>query len=157
MVTYSTVYVEFTFLYLKVRVNDEKQGVRQDGDCWVVVSDHDDWPQQCTLYYMVLFFCEFFFRNLTTMLVLIEEPLLYLQPCCLANSPFRVPGQDSNPGLFGRQACYQPTNDDLCFGFFVMFLCLICKEAGACSSYISPPILDIFGSQFFFVSLFSCF
>jgi hypothetical protein len=26
MVTYSTVYVEFTFLYLKVRVNDEKQG-----------------------------------------------------------------------------------------------------------------------------------
>ncbi len=106
----------------------------------------------CTVHYTLWLYIVqyYFFRNITSMLVLIEESLLYLLPCCLANSPFRVPpGQGSNPGPFGRQACYQPTNDDLCFGFFLMFLCLICTEAGACSSHISPPILDIFGSQFF--------
>jgi hypothetical protein len=109
----------------------------------------------CTVHYTLYtvqyyFFASFFSRNLTTVLVLIEEPLLYLQPCCLANSPSRVPGQDSNPGPFGRQACcYQPTNDDLCFGFFLMLFCLICKEAGACSSHLSSNPLTSLAVNFF--------
>jgi hypothetical protein len=66
MVKYSTVYVEFTFLYLKVRVNDEKQGgsARWRLVSNIVVSGHDigrngvHW--HCTVHCTELFFGEFF-------------------------------------------------------------------------------------------------
>jgi hypothetical protein len=127
------------------RETTSNKGIQQDGDCWVVVSDHDDWTQQCTLYSII--FLQVFFPYLTT--VLAKNLSFISNPFCLANSPFRVPGQGSNPWQFGRQAWYQPTNDDLCFGFFLMFLCLICKEAGASN-------LWHLWQSIFFVSLFSC-
>jgi hypothetical protein len=92
MATYSTVCVEFTFFLFKGSTRRETRGLGKMAifELWFQ-SDHDDWPQQCTLYckctlYSIIF-CEFFSRNLTTVLVMIEEPLLYLQPCCLEIVP----------------------------------------------------------------------
>jgi hypothetical protein len=60
------------------------KGVRQGGDFWLVVSVRP-WRLAATVYTLLysVIFCKFFFRNLTTMLVLIEETLLYLQPFLL--------------------------------------------------------------------------